>query len=97
MSLETVQTGNFTVSRGYFIYPCDPTNGPIIATLPDNPFLEEVHTFKDVTNTASPINAIGLDGNGFQIDGQDSMLLFIQVAGGWGKIRFTGTEWSVVG
>lgn len=94
---DGTKTVSFTVSPGYMIYDCDPTLGPIIVTLSQYPFLGQIHTLKDVTGTASPTNSIGLDGNGNLIDGVATQPNFIQVADGWGTVRFNGLGWDVVG
>lgn len=96
MSVPDTKTADFTVSPGYLIYECDPTNGPILVTLSQYPFLGQIHTFKDVTGAASPTHSVGIDGNGNLIDGAASVPNFIETGDGCGTVRFNGLGWDII-
>jgi hypothetical protein len=90
------ENSNFNVIQGTKTYYCDSSNGIIIATLPTGPTIGDIYFFKDVTGAAGN-NPIELNGNGLNIDGSPTSNGFIQVAYGWGRVEFNGTQWSRIG
>jgi hypothetical protein len=93
---SSIEAADFQVTSTITSYFCDPTSNPITATLPAVPLQNAPYMFKDYTGQASPTHPIGLNGNGYLIDGQASISNFIQVAYGFGAVQFNGTSWSVV-
>lgn len=96
-SASAVKVESFDASPEISAYFCDPTNGAILATLPNDPNFNQIWLFKDLTGAASTANPIGLNGNGLLIDGQATIPNFIQVAYGWGRVQFNGSGYSVIG
>jgi len=89
-----LKTASFSVTSANKVYHCDPTAGPITATLPASPSQWDQYAFLDTTGQAAThAITIALNGKNFQGGATNPT---IGLAYGFLKLQYNGTQWVQV-
>jgi len=87
--------GSNNVTRPYNTYYIDTTAGASTMIADPAPIPNDEYLFKDKGGSAGT-NNISFDPNGKTLDGVSGVSVLIAVNRGWARIKYNGSEWSLV-